>query len=75
MSLTGFKDGNALVQLNYLECIRIEQSSGGDEWRIVVYLRYDEGDRTSYTIYSSKNESEVKERFDSLVNRYNYVRI
>ena len=75
MSLTGFKDGKVLVRLNDVECIRIEHSSRRDEWQIVVYLRYNEGDRANYTIYSSKNESEVKEHFDSLVNEYSYVRI
>ena len=67
MSLIGFEDGKAFIELNNMECVRIYQHMG--LWNIEATVRDDAGEKQDYMMYTSANESDARKHFDSLISK------
>ena len=52
----------------HIEAVQLAQT--GDYWDITVYLRYPDGSKSEYLIYSGRSKSEAKTRLDSFMALY-----
>lgn len=65
MSLIGFVDGNAFVELKDIEFIQIVNVS--NEWIIRVTVRHDTGKTEIYPIYACNSELDAKQHLDAFI--------
>ena len=71
-----FEDGAALVNMNDVKDITLDQVGGGD-WCVFVHRRFDGKGGDQYTeLYRSHDKSDAKEHFHSLTKHFpNLIRI
>lgn len=65
MSLIGFEDGKAFVELSDIECVDI--INPGNQWNIQVTVRHNTGATSKYVIYEGQSEPDAKKHLDSFV--------